>query len=716
MNIKPLQNLTRTLALVLFWSPLLFSQGQGTPGTTGLVPRIIVDHREVGVANNLVIDGLTPGTSVTLAVALSENIFPLQGLGYGPAIFGPDLSSPFGAAAFPGLIANTNGEVHLPFVGSMSSAHIPFHFQAYAIDAGAPFGGVSFSRYEVLSFGLEPEITPIRFDLLGNEAWLQIFSYGALATPTSPELNAASPRDIFLASSNETASARSDTSTQITIAGSSKAIHLPNGATLHGVQSPTNETGFVLVDPKGSIELLAWDQGTSLLPAFANVIASSEHDPYSAFVSPQGLAAYSNANLLVVRNDGWNIPGSHLDYFALQAPNGIPIEPTSMCFLNGALFFGDGAQVLYRLDLQTWVTTAVVFPASGGLTPIYLDETMACAADGTALALGAGVDKFNHDIFVVDASGLATNLTNLPGDYEDAGIGEASGMQMAMNGDGSQVAYMRTVLETELFTKSTTPGATETHVTHAAQYIDSIDTIVGLGYKTSGDLVFSAGKDLIEVDTYRAIIPALGGPVTTVANETGTSGILAPIYDLGASLTLAGRLTTDRGALLHFTNSSGPGRLQLLGPNTQSLPLDVGTMQGVLALPNCVVVVDESAPGVQRIRELNTLQATLNSTFTSAPGSTFLAMVKGSGQIAVLLQTPTGSQVVLRTTGGLISFPGPSGILSGGIRLLNDGSILVITTHVSTGLTELWARNPQSGVWALASSMNQSAASAVFLR
>ncbi len=711
-------NLT-ILLVVLFLtscSQSLQGQGQGTPGATGLVPRIQFDHRAVGVANTLTLQGLAPGANVTLIVSFSENLIPLQSLGYGPAIFGPDLNSPFGAVSFSGLTPNAAGEIILPFTGAASVAHVPFHIQAYSIDSGAPFGGVSFSDYEVLSFGFDQEILPLRVDFLGSQLWAEIFPYGAQAAPIPSQLLAAVPRDLLLASSNDMASAREDVATPSLSLAGPRVVVLADSTTLHGVSSPNNETGFLLVRPNGTIDLLAWAQGTAIDPAFDNTVAVSDHDPYLAFTSLNPLPEYGGASLLVWRTDGWNVPGSHLSYVAITAPLGITIEPTSLCFLSGALFFGDGATTLFRLDLNSWLVTPVIFPVSGGQVPIYVDETVACAANGSALALGAGVDKFNHDVYVVKADGTATNLTNLVGDYEDPGIGDNQGMQMAMSAAGDYVAYMRTVLGTELFVKGVSAGSSEIHVTHPAQYIDSIDTIVGLGFKATGDLVYAAGKDILTVDTYRAVIPSVTPVVGQIANETGTSGFLAPIYDLGATLTPLRNMSTTSGALVQYSNSAGPDRLQLIGGTAQTLPLDVETLKEIGALPNCIVVVDELATGAQRVRELSTVTTTLQSSVVTVPGSSLVAFDVRFGKICSLIQTPAGSILVTSTGNGLTSSAGPPGALDGGMRLSPDGRVFAATKDLSTGVFGLWSRDPVTGIWSNLSTTNQTSANTQLLR
>ena len=95
------------IALLAMCPESVHGQSVGTPGGTGVVPRIRFAHSAVGIPNQMTIEGLAPtGTSATLVVALSSTPPPLQSFGYGPAVWGPDLNSPLGAVVFPGLVPN----------------------------------------------------------------------------------------------------------------------------------------------------------------------------------------------------------------------------------------------------------------------------------------------------------------------------------------------------------------------------------------------------------------------------------------------------------------------------------------------------------------------------------------------------------------------------------------------------------------------------------
>lgn len=716
VSIMPTRSLLVLMVLGLTLCPLSGqAEGQGIPSATGIVPWLEVQHLAVGQANQLALHGFAPGAAVSLVVAFTASPTPLASLGYGPAIFGPDPQSPAGAALFSGLVADANGDLVLPFTGQPAFSHWTVHMQAFAPDGGAVWGA-AISEHARFMFGLDREKVPVAIDAgNGRETLLEAFAYGALARPLDPRLVDLDFLPIVLANSNEMAFARDDRPTQAVPGEPEAGLVLPGDLRLYHAQQADGRSGFFLRRPDGSLDVLAWAQGSLLQPAFLVDVAASAHAPYIVVGAENPLPEYDNATLVLLRTDGRNVPGSHRNWFPIATPGGYAAEALSACFLAGALVFGDGGTRLDRLDLQTFTVSPIVLPPSGGQTPVYVDEVCAPAADGSALAIGAGLDKNQHDVYVVTAAGLATNLSNLPGDYEDAGPGLGDGMQMAMADDGSQVAYMRTVTETELFVKGTAPGAPELQVTHAGQYINSIDTVVGLGFKTGApEILFSAGKSDTAVDAYDAVVPA-SGAITQISNLSQTSGFTAPVFGLGATLDPRRAFSTPQGRLLEFANTAGPDRLQIVGAGA-TLAIDVVALGGGAPVANDYVLLDQPAAGAFRLRAVDVGAASLGMTWQSTAGSSLGGLVETSGLVAVLTEAPGGGALAVYDGAGLQVAAAPAGNLGGGLHLTASGRLMTIATDPSSGLVTIVAFDRAAGTWSTLSTMNLGTTAARFLR
>ncbi|MCA9321776.1 MAG: hypothetical protein KDB53_13625, partial [Planctomycetes bacterium] len=629
----------------------------------------------------------------------------LANLGLGPAVLSPGPNGPAPTVTITGLTSDAAGALELPFVADPSLVHLIFYFQALALDAAAPFGGVSLSESRAVAFGLAPRGLALAVAAgAGRHTLVQVFPGGALAAPIEPRLTSLALLDASLTNDNEMSFARDDRPVADAVADLAQGLRLADGSLLMLGVGLNHEARLLRVDRRGRIEALFEAQGTATELAFAPEMAVSAHDPYLALVLENPLPGLGAALLILVRTDGKNIPGSHLSFRGVATPGFLP-ESTSLCFLDGALFVGDGETSLHRVDLNSFAVTPVVFPASGAQTPIYVDETCAPAHDGSALAIGAGFDRDNHDVYCVTAAGVATNLTNLVGDYEDSGPFEADGMQLAMNGDGSLVAYMRTVVETETFVQATGTSTPVAHVTNAQQYINSIDTVVGLGFATTNELTLVAGQDEIATDVFAAQVPPNGGPVTQIANLSATSGQTAPVFGLGANLQLERRFTGPQ-SIFYALDAPGPtNRLQVVDATGSSLSLDLGVLEATSAGAGFSVIADTTPIGQAiRLRVVGgPTGATVLATWQSPPNGQLVARVfdPQSGASAFLVRNLLSHQVVVCDgTGSLSAHPQPPAAGLAGNSMAFDGVGGILVTFLNAaGLIQSQRLDPIASTW-----------------
>ncbi|MEZ6194191.1 MAG: hypothetical protein R3F20_00450 [Planctomycetota bacterium] len=690
-------------ALTLSPRPLS-GQGVGTPSGTGRVARIDFDHRQVGVPLLVRFHGFSPTEPLAIFVANSENPMPLANDGYGPAVLGPDLFSPAGAVIFDGLYTDSQGEFTITVVAPPVLSDFYTNLQAVTLDPAAPYGGAAFSEHRRVRFSFDPRAHAFALDNGdGTLALVEAFPSGHLASPPDPRLLDVTPRDLVLVNANE--AFPGDAMRPALEPGGvlGDGLALPGDFRLHLVRSATDEDGLLLVDGQGRIETLLWAQGTALDPALLPEIAASPVAPWIAVLADNPLPEYGGGQLFVCRVDGWNAPGSHERFRVVPVPAGLDVSPCSTAFLDGALFFGDGLSELHRYDLASGVVTPVVFPPSGGAPPIYLDEVCAVAANGAALALGAGFDEDTHDVYAVLADGTAVNVTQLPADYEDAGPGTADGQQLAVSPDGSMVAYMRTVIETETYVRGIAPGSPEMHVTNGTDFIDSIDTVIGVGFRANGHLVFAAGKDILLTDLYRTTVTP-GGTVTT-ANVTVSSGFPTPVFDLGAQLVFESRFEAANALATVLRDATGAGVIAFVDDAGQSSQFPIEAVLRVEPVAAGSLVVDRSPTGVLRARVFAPATATappaLLSTWTSAAGHDLAAFARSAtGLAGFVAETATGPSTLVEVdgAGALLAAAGPTGTTRT-LAMDGNGRFVAAVTDLGAGTTAIEERAPGGSAW-----------------
>ncbi|MCB1282545.1 MAG: hypothetical protein KDB18_13565, partial [Salinibacterium sp.] len=312
--IRQLQTISLVAALTLTVRPVL-GQGVGTPSGTGFVPSLDFDHFAVGSLNRIRVTDLSPGSPMALFVGEAAQPVSLANLGLGPAVLSPGPNGPAPTVTITGLTSDAAGALELPFVADPSLVHLIFYFQALALDAAAPFGGVNLSESRAVAFGLAPRGLALAVAAgAGRHTLVQVFPGGALAAPIEPRLTSLALLDASLTNDNEMSFARDDRPVADAVADLAQGLRLADGSLLMLGVGLNHEARLLRVDRRGRIEALFEAQGTATELAFAPEMAVSAHDPYLALVLENPLPGLGAALLILVRTDGKNIPGSHLSF------------------------------------------------------------------------------------------------------------------------------------------------------------------------------------------------------------------------------------------------------------------------------------------------------------------------------------------------------------------------------------------------------------------
>lgn len=681
-------------AIALILSVVTFAQGVGTPGANGLVPSVEIGTTVVGSTTSLTLEHAAGMAPALLVVSPLSAPLPLAAFGLGPAVLGPDLSASLLA---DGLQTDAHGALTIPVYLDPALDGWPLHAQFLVTDAGAPHGGVALSTHGAWVFGDRHEIMAAATVGAAGVTLNSFYADGQPAGLQDVRLVDVLPLGLQLANSNQLAPSRSDQPVTDPLHAFAASISMPDGSRLFGVQSLSDESGIVRVTAEGRVEVLAWSS-VVLEPT----IAVSAHDPWFAFVRElesegegEGGAAldHGGAQLILGRLDGQNISGASNSVAGVLLP--FEVESSSLCFLDGALFVSDGSSQVARIDLTTLVATPVVF---GGSTITYVDETAAPAADGSALAMGAGASETVHDLWLVTADGIATNVTQAPSFYHDANLADPEGIQLALNADGTQMAYVETTFEPATFIRDTQAPFTMTHVTPLSLFVNYIDTVVGLRYTPDDFVVFNAGVDQSQTDVYA--VKVTNGAMTDFANLTGTAVETVPPFGPG-DLELTRSFDNGDTTFAEMAFPNGDTCLQAIDSQGVGTGFLMSDIIRVKSLGTRTLFIEQLPSGQIRVRVIETVPTpTLAWEWTSTGASTLAAIGADATDAAgiVVVTDMVGTHILcLNATPSAMLTPFAS--MNGRVDLRDNGDVFV-TVPLATGGVTVHRLEAATGVWA----------------
>lgn len=313
------------------------------------------------------------------------------------------------------------------------------------------------------------------------------------------------------------------------------ALELPGAAAVrvfHYRRTGTPKFGFFSITSGGTVRVLIEATGvggSSSLDPFDSIVAAAPDGKTIAIAARkynQGIDGLGDCWL--VRADGPLFPNGTAAV-ELTGATDVDVGPHSMTF-KGAWLYASFGDALVRAPADGSGAFAVVpIPASGTTAQPELVDEFVVSGDGSTLAFLAGKDEQNVDLYVVDANGTVTNLTNAPAAIQPPMYlpEETGGPLLALSDDGSLIALDRELANGhEFYVRATQPGAVELHVTSDANFEHSIDTVSGVLFGTARARFFArAGNvaaDLYQVD--------LGTPVPTLTNVSQTSGVSVPFF------------------------------------------------------------------------------------------------------------------------------------------------------------------------------------------
>lgn len=638
-------------ALVMFLAAAGFGQGAGVVGATGVEPRVRVAGRTAGAPATLLIDRLVASSApnVTVAVSPATAHVPLTAFGAPQAVVGIDLSL---ATQLPALTVPASGQIQLAFTVPASWIGSTFHVQVIQVDTGAP-SGFALSDVETVTFGAtDDRIVASMGASTSTQDLAVVFADGSAVGPLATDLQGVEILDVDLAAVGNTLPLDGTVPWLDRSVPGRTAVRLPSGARIYHFRDATGQYGFMLVDPDGRrAEVLVRAPAIAGAPPFSPTIAVSPFEPLAAIMAEGPVAGLSGGPVFILRTDGENHAGSPRPVLGIPFSGplaGYDPKEKSMTFLDGALLLSDRV-TLVRVPTTTLTPQTITLPPSGGQTPTEVDDEIAWAADGLSAALTAGSSETSRDVYVVTAAGAATNVTQSPGSYEEAGHGDVlDGGRLALSADGARVAFVKEVAQSpELFVKPVAGGAA-VHLTDNATFVSTIDQEVTIHFYASADVSFTAGGATNDHDVYKA--QAANG---TVTNLTLTGAATQP-FPVG-TLTPTGFARGPGGSAL-YTLQAQSGQTSVVLNDTLGAPLlnmtGIDSMASLPGGPASFVVVSTS--GATTVHRLDATLATMGT----ITGTAARPLAARSTSTLVATQETTGERLWLfDATAGPIGGP-----------------------------------------------------------
>ena len=313
-----------------------------------------------------------------------------------------------------------------------------------------------------------------------------------------------------------------------------------------------SESGFALLDPHG-VRILASAPGDSLVPA-----------EDGAFVS------WNGEHLAVVTRGGnvqelWTVglAAPTITAQRITVPNVDEIESKSVAIAGNAVFLvGEGSvgSYLYRVSLDA--AGAPTAPPEAIAGP-FEDADRYLAHSRSCVALLAGPDDDEWDLWIADAAGPARNLTRFPGSYVRHRPDE---QRVAISDDGSSIAYNLDIGgEPEVFLhQASVPGVEgRVHVTNEPRFNPYIDQQIFIFFDANGHLIFDGGHSADTTDLFR-----IGDEVTDSINLTRTGSDLEPPFHTRGTLSLEAAVLAAHDVVVIAATGFDGAASRVLGVST----------------------------------------------------------------------------------------------------------------------------------------------------
>lgn len=224
----------------------------------------------------------------------------------------------------------------------------------------------------------------------------------------------------------------------------------------------------------------------------------------------------------------------------------------------------------------------------------YWGDGMVASADGSTIAVVAGVTAAQAHVYTLRSTGDAVCVNDTPAPIQGPGFSTGSGPNLALAPDGSRAAWKTLdALGGESFSRRVPSVVTppETQITADANFVDTLNDTGVLAFFDRDSVVLLVGEPngvggIENADFYRATFP-VGGGAMQLSNLTNTSGDgVAPFEEKGDLETADGiyQIPGQLGTVFHVPGSSGQGfimRMDAVTGSTDVLRSGVDLLESV---------------------------------------------------------------------------------------------------------------------------------------
>jgi hypothetical protein len=411
------------------------------------------------------------------------------------------------------------------------------------------------------------------------------------------------------------------------------AVRLGDGGLLVRFHDATrSESGLLHVAPDGTTRVLLARPDVGGRDALLATIGVSAVERRAALVEDENVTG--RADVWLVRFDGGTFAATGTAACCVTAGAAVPdASAPSLAFARGSLWFVDNDATLLRAPTDGSAdAAAVALPPSAGQAPATLSGEIAVSADGSTLTFLAGHDEKSWDLYVADAAGTATNLSQAAGQYPSIGQlpREPRGPFVSLSPDGSRVTYALEHPDFDLYTRRSDGSDLPQPLTEDSQFDGSIAdgaTVITFAAR----VLFSMGRTGTTHDFYRATLGAGGA---ALRNLTATSGSTTLPFAKGSTLAPACAARLAGAAATVFVND-------------RSVPL---------GRPDFELWIADASGSARHAADLGAVPTLVAGGPAAAPvtfallvdaGGATLARLPASsaGSLDVLLRIPTGVRI-----------------------------------------------------------------------